>query len=308
MKIKMKFLISCLWAVFLIPLLVTLLLSGIGLEEEKLGLALKDALLDTHTVTVSYNVGTQTLDVEEYLVGMLAPAYDYCNNEEFLKAVAVLGRTYMEYCRENGRSVEYKFYTDEEMQTMWDSSWESNKNAIIVAVAATTGECIYSGENLIFPYAHLLTSGYTRNKEEELDYLCEVAVTGDSLAEDYISTVQLSNAEFTARLQNAYAKLEIDTEEPCTDIQVISKSKGGYILKLQIGNIMVNGDDIAEIFGLKSSSFCIEESDSGVIFTVKGNGLGYGVSLNGAAEMAASGNNYKEILSFYYKNIQIKSY
>ena len=173
MKIKMKFLISCLWAVFLIPLLVTLVLSGIGLEEEKLGLALKDALMDEHTLTVSSNMGTQKLDVEEYIVGMLAPAYDDCNNEEFLKAMAVLCRTYLEYADVNNTEIEYRFYTDEELQAMWGNQWEQNKNAIKVAVTATTGECIFSGEELIYPYAHLMTSGYTRNMETELDYSIE---------------------------------------------------------------------------------------------------------------------------------------
>ncbi len=308
MKIKMKFLISCLWAVFLIPLLVTLLLSGIGLEEEKLGLALKDTLINDHTVTVSYNMGTQTLDVEEYIIGMLAPAYDYCSNEEFLKAMAVLCRTYMEYCRLNNTEVEYKFYTDEELQSMWGAQWEQKKNIIKIAVSATAGECIFSGEELIYPYAHLMTSGYTRNMETELDYLCEVVGSGDSLAEGYISTVLFSNQEFVARLKAAYEKLSIDNNAPCSEIQVISKSKGGYILNIQIGNLMVKGDDIAEILGLKSSAFYIEESDGGVIFTVKGDGLGYGVSVYGAKEMSNSGSGYKEILSFYYKNIQIKSY
>lgn len=308
MKIKMKFFISCLWAVFLIPLLVTLLLSGIGLEEEKMGLALKNALLDEHTVTVSYNVGTQTLDVEEYITGVMAPVYEYGDNEEFLKAMAVLCRTYIEYCQANNMESEYKFYTDEELQSLWGSDWEKNKNAINVAVAATEGEYIFSGEELIYPYAHLLTSGYTRNRENEVGYLCEVAVTNDSLEENFVSTVQMSEEELVARLENAYDKLVIDSEEPCGDIQVISKTKGGYILKLQIGNLMVNGDDVAKIMGLKSPAFYIDEADDGVIFTVKGVGTGYGLSINGACRMAEEGSNYKEIISFFYKNIQLKSY
>ena len=58
--------------------------------------------------------------MEEYIVGMLAPAYDYCNNPEFLKTMAVMCRTYMTYCNENNKKSDEVFYSDLQLKERWE--------------------------------------------------------------------------------------------------------------------------------------------------------------------------------------------
>ena len=66
------------------------------------------------------------------------------------------------------------------------------------------------------------------------------------------------------------------------------------------------GTKIRSIFGLKSTSFKIKITDDKVIFDVNGYGHGVGMSQYGANGMAKEGSNYKEILTHYYKNCEIK--
>ena len=95
MKRQIKFVLYCTVAVFFIPFIITLILSGVGLEKDKIGLALASKLTGNNeksSVVVNYSIGSEDMDMEEYIVGMLAPAYDYCNNPEFLKTRAFMGR------------------------------------------------------------------------------------------------------------------------------------------------------------------------------------------------------------------------
>ena len=106
MKRQIKTVLYCFVAVFLIPFMITLILSGVGLEKEKIGLALTSGITGNSgkdTVKVSYSIGSENMDMDEYIAGVLAPAYDYCDNEEFLKTMAVMCRTYITYCNENNK-------------------------------------------------------------------------------------------------------------------------------------------------------------------------------------------------------------
>jgi stage II sporulation protein D len=76
----------------------------------------------------------------------------------------------------------------------------------------------------------------------------------------------------------------------------------------------VKGLDIRKLFTfeehlggmLKSRYFEIKEDGGKIV--VNGGGFGHGVGMcqYGAMEMAASGKNYKQILTHYYKGIQLK--
>ena len=72
-----------------------------------------------------------------------------------------------------------------------------------------------------------------------------------------------------------------------------------------VGNLTLSGDELAEVLSLPSGNFIISSGGDNVIFTVKGIGAGYGMSLYSARKKAASGAGYEEILYYYYKNIQI---
>ena len=86
MKRTFKFAAYCLMAVFFIPFIITLILSGVGLDKERIGLALTESITGKSgqtAVSMNYAVGREDMNIEDYIVGVIAPAYDYCSNGEF---------------------------------------------------------------------------------------------------------------------------------------------------------------------------------------------------------------------------------
>ena len=57
---------------------------------------------------------------------------------------------------------------------------------------------------------------------------------------------------------------------------------------------------------INSPSFMIEEYNGGVRIATYGKGHGLGVSLCYASVLAKKGSSYKEILNYFYTNIDIK--
>lgn len=306
MKRQVKFVFCCIAAVFFIPFMITLILSGVGLEKDKIGLALTSRLTGNDgksAVMVSYSIGSENMDMEEYVAGMLAPAYDYCDNIEFLKTMAVMCRTYMTYCNENNKKNEAVFCSDVQLKERWGDEWESKKAAITVAVEQTKGVVITCDGSVIYPYSHMLTSGYTRNIREGCKYLCEVEQMQDSTQEEYVSVVDFTDKETAALLNNGLEGLYFDEKYAANQLQIVDKTTGGYIVLIQVGNMVIDGDTFAQILGLASPSFTYKEITDGIRFTVKGQGNGYGLSIAGARQKAVAGESYQEILNYYFENI-----
>lgn len=310
MKNKIKYITGCLMAVFFIPFVITLILNGVGLEKDKIGLALLSSVTGNKeaksTVTMSYMAGTEEMDIDEYITGVLVSAYDYCSNDEFIKTMAVMCRTYIKYCNANGMLCNAEFYPDTRMEEHWGEEWEKKKAAITVLVEQTKGEYLTCGGEVIYPYFHMLTSGYTRNLREPAAYLCEVVQTEDSLEEGYISVAVFTDKEFAAILKKNISGLYFDDSGAASQLQIIEKTTGGYVVLIQAGNIIVDGDSFCDMLGLASPSFTYSAIDGGIRFTVKGQGYGYGLSVAGAKRRSENGTSYREILNYYYENIDWK--
>ena len=66
--------------------------------------------------------------------------------------------------------------------------------------------------------------------------------------------------------------------------------------------------EIRADLGLRSTFFDIVKRGDEVVFKGRGYGHGVGLSQEGAIEMARQGYNYRDIIKFYYKNVEIMSY
>ena len=272
-------------AIFAIPFIITLIFSGLGNGREGLK--------------------NKTFSQDECIVRIMVPAIDISDNKEFLKAMAVMCRTYLNYCNENNVEKEVKIYTDDEMLQRWQDKTDEVKTKLEKAVKETDGQYMTNNKKAIYPYMHLMTSGYTRN-DKCIDYLCEVDCIKDSLCDDYISIIDFTNEEFVKKIKSNNKNISFCSDEPACEVQLVSKSAGGYVIDLQVGNIMIDGDSMADLFDLPSSSFVVSRIDNGVRFTVKGRGSGYGMSLRSALRFANENMTYKEILNYFFKNIFYK--
>ena len=71
-----------------------------------------------------------------------------------------------------------------------------------------------------------------------------------------------------------------------SNIKIISRSTGGHVEKMQIGNGLIEGRTVREALELPSTNFTIKISAGKITFTSSGSGHGVGMSQYGASGMA----------------------
>ena len=79
------------------------------------------------------------------------------------------------------------------------------------------------------------------------------------------------------------------------------------LTEIMAGRITTDGETFASCMGLKSSSFTVNISSGNVIFTVKGDGAGYGMSMQ-RQNQSIRRCSVQRNSEYYYKNITITMY
>lgn len=272
----------------------------------------------------NHNTGKiQQMDIEEYLCGVLSGEMPSDFDIEALKAQAVAARTYVIYNQEHessehkGAAVctdythcqEYKSY--EELKESKGEDWIKNSYPKIKqAVSETKGHIITYNDEPIVPLYFSTSSGKTENSEEVFStaypYLRSVDSPYDEQSPKYESTFEISNKDFVSKLEHSYSDISITENNLNSQIKILSRSDGGSVEKIKVGNKELTGRDIRNILNLNSANFEIKFDTNSIDFVVKGYGHGVGMSQWGAQGMAEEGYKYYEILSHYYKDTTIK--
>lgn len=266
-------------------------------NDEEIDVTIKDADSSEET----------TLNLEEYIVGVVAGEMPASFAEEALKAQAIAARSYA-LSKINSATTSYDLVTDitnqvyitpEQMQEKWGSDYEYYYNRVKNAVEDTKNLVMeYEGE-IISAYYFAMSNGYTEDVSlvfgENRDYLVSVDSTWDEGVKNFTTTTTFSKQDFCT-------KLNID----CTNIVIgdIVRSETNRVITITINDQEFKGTTFRTLLGLRSTDFTIDISDD-VKITTKGYGHGVGMSQYGANAMAKNGSNYEEILHHYYKDIDI---
>ena len=266
-------------------------------NDEEIDVTIKDADSSEET----------TLNLEEYIVGVVAGEMPASFAEEALKAQAIAARSYA-LSKINSATTSYDLVTDitnqvyitpEQMQEKWGGDYEYYYNRVKKAVEDTKNLVMeYEGE-IISAYYFAMSNGYTEDVSlvfgENRDYLVSVDSTWDEDVKNFTTTTTFSKQDFCT-------KLNID----CTNIVIgdIVRSETNRVNTITINDQEFKGTTVRTLLGLRSTDFTIDISDD-VKITTKGYGHGVGMSQYGANAMAKNGSNYEEILHHYYKDIDI---
>lgn len=260
-----------------------------------------------------------TVDLEDYIAFVVAAQMDISEEEEALKAQAVIVRTYLYRIMESeetdtvsAEATGFSYRTYKELEELWGNSFPENYNKLMKAIDNTSGLIItYEGE-IIKPFFHSSSSGSTRNGsglfEEEMPYLMSVQSSKDVEAEGYLKGITIDPAGFVEKLRAAKSDISISDEKPLETLQIISRCEAGYIESLQIGNVIMSGDEFANIFKLNSPNFQVDEYEGKIRIITKGVGHGLGLSMYGACRLAEEGKSFEEILKHYYTGVEIMKY
>lgn len=277
----------------------------------------------TETVTVKNGDVTMAMDLEEYLVGVVAGEMPADFEPEALKAQAVASRTYTLYKKYVQPSKTHaetvctdpfccKAYSDiYALQLRWGEDYEQNMAKIRDAVRQTQGEYLVYGGEPILAVFHSSSSGATENSASvwlsQLPYLVSVSSPEtEADVRDFVSTVTVSSEEFARTVLSEYpaANLSGDVSDWVGES---TKNASGRVETICLGGVDVPGKTVRQMFSLRSADFSLEGEDNSLTFTVRGYGHGVGMSQYGANVMAKNGSSYDEILRWYYTGAQIRS-
>ena len=251
------------------------------------------------------------MNLEEYVVGVVAAEMPASFSIEALKAQAIASRTYAVYKIRNSTKnydvvtdVSNQSYIDvEKMKTKWKEDFEKYYAKIKKAVNDTSGLILTYNNKVIEAFYFAMSNGFTEDASlvfnEDRDYLKSV----ESKYED-------------ESLKNFRVEKEFDKKEFCNKLEIscnmisitnFNRSKTGRVNYIDINGITYKGTEFRKKLALRSTDFDIKYNNDKVIVITKGYGHGVGMSQYGANGMAKAGFNYDDILKYFYKNIEINS-
>ena len=259
----------------------------------------------------------QTMDREEYILGVLMAEMPAEFELEALKAQAVAARTYMaeksnneaDIPEHNGADVCTDFAHCQAYISTKDAKKKWGKNASLYfekcknAVESTRDIiAVYDGEPIKAVF-HAFASGKTENASDvwgsDVIYLKSVESPGDMTAPGFESSVEIPLDKFREVLSTEFGNYPQDIT-----ISNIIRNESGYVSTVQIGDRIISGKKLRALFELRSACFDIIPTEKSIVFNVRGYGHGVGMSQYGANYFAKKGMTYDEILTTYYSNIQ----
>lgn len=259
------------------------------------------------------------MDLEQYLIGVVAAEMPASYEIEALRAQAVAARTYTLYKTHNGGCTLHDgadictdsshcqaYISIEEMRTFWNDDFNKYLQKITLAVSTTQGKVLhYDGEEIQVFY-HASSGGQTENCEnvysQVLPYLVSVQSEGEENSSNYYGEVSVTLEKFASAMKKFSPSIDID--DVSQSIGKIVRFDSGRIESIEIGSETFTGREIRGVFSLNSANFTIDVS-SDIVFSTVGFGHGVGMSQTGANAMAKKGATYYEILTHYYTGVTI---
>ena len=260
--------------------------------------------VDKYQVNIDTTDKLLTVELEEYIIGVVAGEMPALFSEEALKAQAIASRTYLINHLQSNNSIsnttdDQVYLTKEEMKEKWGGNYDKYYNRIKEAVTTTKGLIMYYNNEPIKAYYFSTSNGYTASSisvfNEQRDYLTSVESPFD---QDNSNTIEISKQDFCNKLDISCNQISITN---------IIKDNSNRVSKITINNKEFKGTQVRKLLSLRSTDFTFNIKETTIEIITKGYGHGVGMSQYGANNMAKIGYTYEEILKYYYQDIKIDS-
>lgn len=274
-----------------------------------------------------------SLPLEQYLCGVVPSEMPASYPMEALKAQAVCARTYACVQLQGSKLEDLGAQVDDSVSfQVYQNTNEAE--ASNEAVRATAGQILLNQGKPIVAYYFSTSHGKTSTDEVweasvPSSYLKSVDCTYDSAEPWYQWQVSISKEKLLANVKKIFPEVK-----ELKSLEIREKGEGDAVLHLAVytdagekelhseyeirsilapAGLAVIRKDGSEVKGgslLPSAYFTLEEqkNERGTTgYLIRGGGYGHGVGMsqNGARGMADSGKEYREILSYFYKDVQI---
>ena len=260
-----------------------------------------------NTINVNAIIGDNivSLNLEEYVKGVVACEVPASFDSEALKAMSVAARTFALYKISKGKSIKTTvsdqcYIDNDKMKSKWKSNYNKYYTKISNAVNDTKGEYMTYNDKVIIAFYFSISNGKTENVEnvfsQKLDYLVSVDSSWDKKANYNEKKLKIKVIDFLKKLNIKDNKIY--------DIK-IDRSSTNRVNNIKINNSNYKGTKFRSLLGLRSTDFNITYDNDFVYIHTVGYGHGVGMSQYGANYMAYDGYSYDEILKHYYTGIKI---
>ena len=259
--------------------------------------------------------GNYSMELEQYLIGMMAATIPGEYEMETLKAQAILLRSFClsQMVKEDGKKVVHdevikEYYANEKQRKeLWKEKNQEYEVKVRQAVDDTKGTFLVCEEDIINPPFFRLSNGVTRNVteyvllESKYPYMKSVVCKEDTRAEDYIQYIEMKDKEFEKQVKKLIGKKVGKIQK-----LILYKDENGYVKEVEVNGEKIKGETFRKAFSLASSSFTLQKIDDTIEIQTKGIGHGFGFSQWEANCLAKEGKTYEDLLLHFYKNITLE--
>ena len=257
-------------------------------------------------ISLIHNGNTINIELEDYVIGVVAAEMPASFHIEALKAQSVIARTYALNKLSKGVTLtdnnSTQNYIDiDQMRNKWGADFDKYYNKIKDAVLSTEGTTLKYNDEYIDAVYFSTSNGYTEDSinvwGNDIPYLKSVESYWDRDASSFFRTQTMDLNTFNSKLGTKISNGD--------EISIIERNSSSRVSKISVGGKIFSGVQFRNILGLRSADFDIGLNDNLLTITTRGYGHGVGMSQYGANGMAQNGYNYKQILSHYYSNVSI---
>lgn len=274
-----------------------------------------DGMLSGKVSVYNHKTGkTQSMDIEEYTLGVTLAEMPSSFEHEALMAQAVAARTFtvrkMLYENNDKKHKGANVCTDPAHCQSYISPDEYLKNGEYAKSGLEkVRQCVNSTKGVIAVYEKMpilavyhASSGHnTKSSKDvwggEVPYLVSVMAPEDLSVSEKIYTFDYKT--LSKRLTN-HSKTYVECFYSGDSALVVNKNANGTCESIDIGNKNFDKTFVKNALNLRSEDFEVECTKDIVTVTTFGNGHMVGLSQHGANALADNGKNYTEILKYYY--------
>ena len=248
-----------------------------------------------------------SLELEDYVTGVVGAEMPALFNSEALKAQAVIARTYALKANSMGRVLSdnestQSYKDNSELSSIWGGNYSSYYSRVKDAVNSTSGVYLtYNGQYIEAVY-HSTSNGRTEDSSNVWGNYYPYLVSVDSIYDNGNPNFSVSNSFSYSDLSS---KLGINVSSG-SEFNILGYTSGGRVSSISIDGHEFSGVSFRSMLGLRSADFDIVKNDSHVIITTRGYGHGVGMSQYGANGMGKAGYSYRDILLHYYPGVSIE--
>ena len=248
-----------------------------------------------------------SLELEDYVTGVVGAEMPALFNSEALKAQAVIARTYALKANSVGRVLSdnestQSYKDNSELASIWGGNYSSYYSRIKDAVNSTSGIYLTYAGNYIEAVYHSTSNGKTEDSSNVWGNYYPYLVSVDSIYDNGNPSFSVSKSFSYSDLSS---RLGINVNNS-SEFNILGYTIGGRVSSISIDGVEFSGVSFRSMLGLRSADFDIVKNDDYVVITTRGYGHGVGMSQYGANGMGKAGYSYRDILFHYYPGVSIE--